>query len=78
MAAHGFLVQLTNIHAVYHDGALLHVVQSAQQIEKGGLTHAALADEGNVFVGLYLEGNAVQHLLFLDITELYILEFEGA
>ena len=78
MAAQGRDLDVLDIDAVDKDLALLNVVVPADQAENGGFAGACGAHKGHGLLGVYMEGNTLEHPFSGIVGEPDILELDLA
>ena len=64
-----------DIGAVHFNGAGVHIVETHQQIDDGGLTASGRTYDSNSLPGFYLQVKVLDQLLLRYILEIYILQF---
>src|SRR5690606_8609277 len=74
MSAQGVLTDLGNILPVDQDPAPLHVMETQQQIDQGGLACSRTADQTDALTRADMQVEVLQHAAALVVVEADLLE----
>jgi len=78
LLAQRFQIEPADIHAVQADAAALHIVETRDQADQGGFSHAGGADKGYHLVCGYIQIDMLEHIVAVAIGEGDILETQRA
>ena len=76
MTAQGRNLNLIDVDTINEDLSLLNIVVSADEGKDGGLARACGADKRHGILGVYVEGNVLQHPFARNVGEPYVFEFD--
>ena len=68
-------VKVTDIMAVYLDGAAVDVIEPHQQLDHGGLAGSGRTDDGNLLPRLYLGAKIIDNDMIRIISEMHMVKF---
>src|SRR5690554_811804 len=74
MSAQGVLTDLGYILPVDQDPAPLHVMETQQQIDQGGLARARAADQTDALIRADMQVEVLQHVAALAVVEADLIE----